>query len=459
LDKEQSVMAEKLTRRSFLWGAMGAGLAAVAGCSRGGGGGALGGGGGGGGQVTELVVPTNKSPWLNAYKEVAARYQQEQGVRITLREFPYDGLRTQQVNAVQQRNFPFDVFQLDEPWTGQFYDSGWVTPLKRIDAAFDPDPDILTYDALPFWDKGQRTSASGGELVALPLNGNVDLLIYRTDLYDELGLSVPTTWEQAVDNARKGQQSGRIKYGHVMRTQASPGGAATTYEFMHIFYSYGANWFVDEGKDWTPAVNTPEVVAATEIYRQLAQTSHAQPQTIGQAEAIALMQGGQALQTHVVAAAAADLVNPEKSRVADNLGFAVVPAGASGKPTPTSGVWSLCVPAGLAPERAQAALGFIRWMLEGETQLAFTKAGGVPTRRDTYDAPDLPETAKRYLPAVGDSTPHARRHIRYVFASAMLEVTERNLGQINAGAVPVKAGLDKMQRELTEVVREAGFLK
>jgi multiple sugar transport system substrate-binding protein len=449
----------RLTRRSLLLGAAGAGLAAVSGCSGGGGGGALGGGGGGGGKVTELVVPTNKSPWLNAYKKVAAQYQEQQGVRITLREFPYDGLRTQQVNAVQRKNFPFDVFQLDEPWTGQFYDSGWVTPLKQIDSSFDLDSEVLTYDSLPFWDKAQRTSASGGELVGLPLNGNVDLFIYRKDLYDELGLQVPTTWEQAVANARTGQQSGKIKYGHIMRTQASPGGAATTYEYMHVFYSYGANWFVDEGKDWTPAVNSPEAVAATETYKQLAQLGHPQPQTIGQAEAIALMQGGQALQTHVVAAAAADLVNPEKSQVADKLGFAVVPAGAAGKPTPTSGVWSLCIPAGLATERAQAALGFIRWMLSPETQLAFTQSGGIPTRRDTYGSSDLPATATSYLRAVGDSTPNARRHIRYVFASAMLEVTERTLGRITAGTVAVKAGLDQMQRDLTKVVRDAGFLE
>jgi multiple sugar transport system substrate-binding protein len=467
LHKEQSVMAEKavhpqaqrLTRRSFLWGAAGAGLAALSGCSSGGGGGALGGGGAGGGKVTELVVPTNKSPWLNAYKKVAAQYQEQHGIRITLREFPYDGLRTQQVNAVQRKNFPFDVFQLDEPWTGQFYDSGWVTPLKQIDASFGLDPEVLTYDSLPFWDKAQRTSAAGGDLVGLPLNGNVDLFIYRKDLYDELGLKVPTTWDEAAANARAGQQSGKIRYGHIMRTQAAAGGAATTYEFMHIFYSYGANWFVDEGKDWTPAVNTPEAVAATETYKQLAQLGHAQPQTIGQAEAIALMQGGQALQTHVVAAAAADLVNPDKSQVADKLGFAVVPAGAAGKPTPTSGVWSLCIPAGLAAERAQAALGFIGWMLSRETQLAFTQNGGIPTRRDTYGASGLPATTASYLPAVGDSTPHARRHIRYVFAAAMLEVTERTLGQINAGTLAVKAGLDQMQRELTKVVRDAGFLK
>lgn len=446
-------------RRSLLQGALAvSAMGVVSACGGGnGGGGPLGGGGGNGSKVTELVVPTNKSPWLPAYKAVAAKYQEAKGVRITLREFPYDGLRTQMVNAMQQGSNAFDVFQLDEPWTGQFYDSKWARPLTEIDSGYKLDEQVVDYDSLSYWDKEKRTATPDGDLMGLPLNGNLALFIYRKDLYEQLGLQVPKTWDDALANAKKGKASGAVKYGHVMRTQAAPGGAATTYEYMHILHSYGAEWFVDEGTDWTPAVTTPEAVAATKMYRALAETGHPQPQTIGQAEAIALMQSGQALQVHVVAAAANQLLDPAKSKVADKLGFAVVPAGGSGKPSPISGVWSLCVPAGLPDDRAKAALEFIDWMMQKEQQEEFTRQGGIPTRKDAYAASGASEAAQQYLPAVEESLENVHRHIRYVFGPQMLEVTERQLGAINSGATPVETGLAQIQQGLAKAAAGAGF--
>lgn len=430
-------------------------IAALPGCG-GGGGGALGGGGGGaGGEVSELIVPTNQSPWLAAYRSVAAQYEAETGVRITLREFPYDGLRTQMTNAIQNQNLVFDLFQLDEPWTHQFYDNDWVTPLDELDPALALDPQILTYDALPFWDEAQRTSVEGARIMGLPINGNVHLLVYRRDLYDQLGIAVPRTWEEAAAAGERAVQAGVARYGYATRGQASSGGQSITYDFMPVFYGYGASWFVDEGTDWTPAVTTPEAVAAAEMYTRLLALGPDQPQTVGQAEVIAAMQGGETLQVHVVAAAAPQMEDESASTVAGRVGYAVVPAGPAG-PAPTSGTWSLCVPRGLPPERAQATYRFIRWMLERQQQLAFGQEGGIATRSDVLT--ELAGNAA-YVPAISDSMPDVHRAVRYVFSAPMLEVTERILSEVGTGAVPAADGLGRMQEELTRVVREAGFLQ
>jgi multiple sugar transport system substrate-binding protein len=192
------------------------------------------------------------------------------------------------------------------------------------------------------------------------------------------------------------------------------------------------------------------------MYTRLLALGPAQPQTIGQAEVIAAMQGGETLQVHVVAAAAPQMEDESASTVAGRVGYAVVPAGPAG-PAPTSGTWSLCVPRGLPPERAQATYRFIRWMLERQQQLAFGQAGGIATRSDVLA--ELAGSAGGYVPAISDSMPDVRRAVRYVFAAPMLEVTERILSEVGAGAVPAADGLGRLQDELTRVVREAGFLQ
>src|SRR5687768_12880782 len=96
--------------------------------------------------------PHGQDPWLEAYRKMASKYQEQSGIRVTLREFPYDGLFTQQTNAVQGSSFPFDVFQIDEFGVGQFYSNGWVQPFDAIDPGFTIDSEVLTYANLPYWD-------------------------------------------------------------------------------------------------------------------------------------------------------------------------------------------------------------------------------------------------------------------------------------------------------------------
>jgi multiple sugar transport system substrate-binding protein len=443
-------------RRDFLKMLAGgaASVPVLAACG-GGGGGALG-GSGSGGKVTELVVPVNVSPWLPAFQKLATQYQQKSGVRITLRQFPYEGLKTAMTNAIQGGTHPFDLFLLDEPWTGQFYGNGWVRPLSDIDSSYAWDPQTIDYDLLPRWDSKSRTETPNGAVMGLPINGNVNLFVYRKDLYDQLGLSVPKSFDDVVANAAKARSSRKVKYGYVVRAQATTTGQSITFEFMPLLRSYGADWYTPA---WKPDINSPGAVAAMEMFAKLASFGPPQPQTVGQAEVIAAMQGGQALQCHVVAAAAAQLEDPAKSNVAGKLGYAVIPSGSTGKPAPTSGTWSMTVPSGLPSKRTQAAYKFITWVLSAQQQLAFTKNGGIPTRRDTYSAPGLPASARPYLTAVDQSLPDIRQSVRYSFAADMLPDAERTLSAITAGTTPVKAGLDALAGTLQNAARKAGYGK
>ncbi|NED97795.1 extracellular solute-binding protein [Phytoactinopolyspora alkaliphila] len=440
-----------LNRRRFLQMGLGAAVVA-AGCDDNGGGGPL--GEGDERAATALTVPANESPWLPAYQDSAQAYEADAGGRITIREFPYDGLRTAMVNAIRGGNVPFDLFHMDEPWTGEFYDNEWVTPLTEIDSEFTLDENIITYDALPTWNAEQRRHADDGTVMGLPINGNINIFIYRQDLYDQLGLSVPTTFEEAYENGRIAQDSGEVRYGYVVRAQGTDSGQSISYDYMPVMRSYGADWYTE---DWQAAVNSPEGVAAMEMFRQLVSLGPPQPQTVGQAEVIAAMQGGQALQIHVVAAAAPQLEDPSASRVAGQLGYTkLLAAESTGQSAPTSGVWSLAIPRELPDERARGAFEFITWLLSEEGQLEFTRSGGIPTRLEPYESDEIVADAP-YLPAIRESLEDVRSSVRFPFSADMLPVAERALEAIAAGDVPVQEGLDDLADELSTIAGNAGF--
>src|SRR5690606_37151303 len=159
----------------------------------------------------------------------------------------------------------------------------------------------------------------------------------------------------------RAQQAGAVEFGYTPRCQPTPGAQSISYDFLPVFYSYGADWFADAGTDWTPTVNTPEAIEAATMYRELAKLGPSATKTMGQAEVIAMVQSGRTLQTHIVTAASPQFLDPEASEVADTIGFAELPAGPAGQ-TPVSGTWTLAIPAGMPPERATAVLDFIEWL-------------------------------------------------------------------------------------------------
>jgi len=392
-------------------------------------------------EVTELTIPTAETPWLPSYQKIAAEYEAETGVKINLTTFPMDGLLTQQANAAQSGSNAFDVFQMNEQWVGQFYDSQWVQPLADVDPEFAWDEGLIEFDGVGRWDADLRRTSADGEPYALPINGNIQLFMYRTDLYEQLDLDVPTTWEDVIDNGQAARDAGVVADGYVLR------GKTPTFDFSAVLFSEGGSWFEGEADgDFTPTVDTPEMREALEKFARLAAVGPAAPQTVAQAEATSLMQGGGVLQATLVAAVAAPLENPEASLVAGKIGYATLPGG-----TPVSGTWTLGIPTGLPEERAQAAYEFITWLTSQATMEKWAELGGVTTRSDI-------ETDRPELLALVDSEADIRAGLRYPFAPQMLQVTEPVIGEYLAGTIDIEEAITRMEDGLTRVVEEAGFV-
>lgn len=393
-------------------------------------------------EVTELTIPTAETPWLPSYQKIAADYEAETGVKINLTTFPMDGLLTQQGNAAQSGSNDFDVFQLNEQWVGQFYDNQWVQPLSSVNPDFEWDEGLIEFDGVGRWDSETRTTSPDGEPYSLPINGNIQLFMYRSDLYDQLGLDVPTEWDEVVANGQQARDAGVVTDGYVLR------GKTPTYDFSAVLFSEGGAWFEGEADgDWTPTIDTPEMRSALEQFKELASIGPAAPQTVAQAEATSLMQGGGVLQATLVTAVAAALENTEGSQVAGKIGYDVLPGR-----TPVSGTWTLGIPTGLPEGRAQAAYDFITWLTSKEAMQKWAEYGGVTTRSDI-------DTDRPELLALVDSAGDVRAGLRYPFTPQMLEVTDPTIGEYLAGTIDLDEAVNRMQDGVTRVVEEAGFLE
>lgn len=432
--------------------AFGAAVAAAAGLTACSGGGDPLTGGGDGGSVT-LTITGAQAPWSPAYEALVQAYEDETGVNVDLRPFPNDEVKTQQLNDAQSGNNIFDVYLVNEVDLAQFNADELLMPFTEIDPDYALEPEIFTYGGMPYWDAEKRTfSEDTGELTSVPLLGNIQIYIYRTDIYEEVGLEAPATWEEAVENGQAVLDAEAARYGYVTRYQGVPGAPQVTFDFAGVLYGEGGQFFREPGVDWTPAFDTPEAIRAAEIFRELAKLGPADTKTIGQAEAIATMQSGDSAALGVVAAAANSMNDEANSNIVGQAGFAVLPGG-----TPVTGTWNLGIPANLPEERRQPALDFIEWISSEQGMEIFAEAGGIPTREDAFDADGISETSQAYLDAVAESSPNAVGPFRIEFIGPFLEVTEPIIANIAAGDVSPEDGMAQLQEEVLAVVEEAGF--
>lgn len=448
------------TRRQFLGGVSIAALATFLEACSAKGSGPLGGGGSGAakaGKLPAISVPTNSSPWLSSYQKIVQVYQQETGNQVNLRIFTFAGLLTQQVNALNNRSNAFDLMQINEGWTGQFYDHGWVIPLREVDPTFSWDPKWMDFQGVGRWDKTQRITTASGEPMALPINGNIEVFLYRKDLYDKHGLTPPATFDDAMANGKQVQSRGDIKYGYAIRGQGDIGGYANTFDFGTYLGGYGGDWFVKPGTDWTPAINNAAGQAAAEKWLQLSTLGPRQPQSVGQTQLTSMMQSGDLLQGVMIDGVFANMDDPNSSRVVDKIDYAVVPAGGANIRSAMSGTWTIGIPPGLPKDRQQAGYAFIKWLMEKRTQMTWAAAGNIPTRTDLYASTLASEKKFRYMKAVNASQNDIHPGVRYTFSAPMLEVTEKVLTQMAARQLPINQALDQIAKQLSKIVSDAGY--
>lgn len=409
-------------------------------------------------EVTKLTINVNQSPWLNAYKKLILDYTKETGIEVDVRVFPYTEMRPTLVTDIQSNNRTYDVYQYDELFTHEFANNKWVKPFKQVDPNFKIDPNIGSYGNFMYWNPVKKFSDPKGDVMSMPLNGNTTVFLYRKDIYEQLNLKVPTTWDEVLANSAKIKAANVVKYPYIIRAQAVASGSSVTYDFIHILASYGGRFFNKQGEDWLPIINSPEGKAAATTLRALAKYGPPAISTIGQSQVIAAMQAGDAAQGQVVFAAANSMNDPVASKVAGKIGYAVMPKGcASCDPGVVSGTWAVSIPMGLSSEREKAALSYINWIMSKKAQIKFAEYGGIPTRTDVISEANLTPVQREYLSVYQKGLPFATENIRQTFAAPMLAATEARLGAIAAGTVTPIAGLKALNDDLTKIVKSSAY--
>lgn len=354
------------------------------------------------GNATTIRVLSVEDPFFFALRDVIGDFTDQTGIDVELESLSYDAMQARLVTSFVSNTSDADVVTVDQMWTGQYIDNGWIRPLDEF-AAGDADLDIT--DFMP--EVLYSLNTWRGHLATLPVAAYAQGVMYRRSVADQLGLDIPDatgswTWDAYTDTiaAMNGQNvNGTDMFGTVIcGSQPTP----IVHMFTQAAASYGARWFADFPAspewDFTPTINSPEMMAAVDQYARLYDLSP--PEAIN----YLWFDAGTRFSTgdigmfywwtpYFYLIKNNGYMTGEPSVVADDYGIAPLPVAGSTPQVISLGGWSFGIPS--TTEKADAAWEFLKWSTSAATQKAM---GLVDTynyqfsdfaRRSLYNDSDL----------------------------------------------------------------------
>jgi sorbitol/mannitol transport system substrate-binding protein len=322
------------------------------------------------------------------------------GITLNLLVLPEDQVRDKVTTDISTGAGQFDLVTIGMYEVPLWAKNNWIDevgPTLQADANYDYN------DLFPSILKGLQ---SDGKLYAAPFYGESSALLYRKDLFQKAGLTMPDkpTWDQVGEFAGK-LHNPPNQYGICLR--GLPGWGEQLAPLDTVINTFGGRWF---DQNWQAQLTSPESSAAINFYINTLKSSGEPGATqAGFTECETLMVQGKVAMWYD-ATSGADLVfDPKQNPNAAQMGMAYAPT----KQKPYSGwLWAWAFALESNSKNKPAAYEFMKWATSKDyVNLVAQKNGWgqVPTgaRKSTYDNPNYKSYAGGFAAVTLDSIENA----------------------------------------------------
>ena len=339
------------------------------------------GGGELGGELTFSVFmgePFN-SGWRARFDE----FERQTGVRVHLDAVPWEHLREMQTLELASRSGAYDVIYAHPSWWRQFASQGYLLPIDYYTT--EEDRAIFIPSMLELYRYGDH-------IFGLPDWVSTIMIAYRTDLFDEMGLSTPNNWDDILMIAETFYEADTDIFGVVFPgiNQASLAGS-----FLTALLSNGS-WIIDDNNN--PTMETPEALETMRFFEQLAQFSPPGFTNFHWDDIIGVAAGGRAAMIFMLTPRLNDLEDPEFSQFPgmwNHVPIANVTYGGA----VDSWAWAVTT----CSRNQEAAGELVKFMTSTEQQLHLTAHNGTIGATIEYFERPEPLALLPFLPALNAS--------------------------------------------------------
>ncbi len=307
--------------------------------------------------VTINFMADSRSEFVKM-QELLPAFTEETGISVNMVQLQETPLRAKTGLELSAPSTEMDVIMTDFQLMKKYASEGVLEPLDGYLA------NIPTFNRADYQPPFLEALTYDGALYGLPLYQDANILMYRADIFAELGLDVPDTVEELEAAAAAITEWGKDKgfYGIALRGQRGMG--VNEWTWPTFLWAFGGSYYKDFPNDMHPNLDSPEALAALEYYVNMinnyappgaANYSYVEVQTDLMQDKVGMILDSATLGIRAE--------NPAESKVAGKLGYALVPKGPGGR-QPGFYTWTVVIPA--KSENKEAAAKFMAWMLSPE---------------------------------------------------------------------------------------------
>lgn len=373
--------------------------------------------------------------------------EDELGIKLKIVEFTFEDAHRVQTEQGQANGSTYDLFMMDDPWVPEYALNHYVANLTELgyqpDAGFVPNTLELGY-----WPphSGPRfpgvDAAAPSELYALPLIGDTQLFTYRKDLIDQ----APESWADILQIAAAQSDPAAKRYISTMRGVS---GNPIVTEWFPYLYSFDGELFDDQ---WQPRFNSPEGVAALQLFLDLMQYQPEGVANFDSSEQLACYLEGQCLTNIAWTGSILAAEDPSQSKVVGLNGWTTTPQ----QVRHSSQIGNFMLAIAQGSKNKEAALKVLQWLTSDEFQLEFAKQRGIPVRVAAFTDPAL-QSQYPWLPVVQEALNNSVARPRTPDWAQVEVILGGHLHQAVIGQEDPQTALDLAAQEVTEFFTQKGY--
>jgi len=415
-----------------------------------------------------LKLLLNQHPYQQALVGELDKFMELTGIEVTYDVFPEQNYFDKVTIDLQAGDAgTYDVFMTGAYMIWQYAPAGWMEPLEGyINDPSKTNPDYDFEDILPdlrnseMWNLQPGAANLGqGSQYAIPWGWEANAYMYRKDLFDKHGLSVPTTLDELVSISKQLKElepgmAGIVVRGSLNWATIHPG-------FMTMYSSYGCKDYddkmhpqmnsdcaLDVTAKWVDMVKNagPEAWTTYTWYQAGSDFGAGKAATLFDADILGYFQ---------------NQPGTAAEEVLGNVAWAPGPLGPDGGLHTNIWIWSLAMNSG--SKKKDAAWLFLQWatgkdfLTTGATQYSMVN----PVRQSIWDNTDFQAKMAEQTDYLSTFETIAANDMKIQFTPQPLffeTTTEwaQALQDIYAGE-DAKARLDKLVDSLTEQLQDAGL--
>lgn len=338
-------------------------------------------------EITAWIMQPGSEEVERLLQDYTEAFEDETGTNVDLQFVPWTQAHDQFTTAIASGETP-DVAEMGTTWTAEFGDLGVFASQET---------EISEEDYVEAVVESGRLE---GEAYGLPWYAGARALLYRADVFDELGVQPPTTWDELLEVGQTVQDETDL---HAFAASISP------HTFLPMVWQAGGEIAEEVAPgEWESRLDEPEAVQAWDFYASLQRDHDFAPAgalnwDAGDARAAFFNDDAAMLVGLGVDVSISLEENPE---LEGDIGVALLPEGPGGERTTFAGGSHLVVFADSdAPEAAQS---YAEALLEPDRVAEFADSVGFfPGTVEGIEAMDLDEHGEVFAEMLVD---HARTY-------------------------------------------------